>query len=56
MYEPSVLYLQVGGALSFGFFLGCGMVIRCQEARRPRVLEAPHEPLSTKRSQGVMSF
>lgn len=25
----------VGGALSFGFFLGCGMVIRCEEPRGP---------------------
>ncbi|KAL8452029.1 hypothetical protein Emed_001570 [Eimeria media] len=26
----------MGGALSFGFFLGCGMVIRCQEPKGPR--------------------
>lgn len=28
----------VGGALSFGFFLGCGMVIRCDEPRGIRPL------------------
>jgi hypothetical protein len=28
----------VGGALSFGFFLGCGMIIRCEEKPRKKQL------------------
>ncbi|CDJ57948.1 hypothetical protein, conserved [Eimeria maxima] len=26
-------FSMIGGALSFGFFLGCGMIIRCQEPK-----------------------
>ena len=41
-FFPTFFAFQVGGALSFGFFLGCGMIIRCEEPRGPRgPLSAP---------------
>ncbi|CAJ1329399.1 unnamed protein product [Effrenium voratum] len=37
----------VGGAISFGFFLGCGMIIRCEE--RPKaLLDVPSQPIRTE--------
>lgn len=29
----------VGGSISFGFFLGCGMIVRCEDQQRLRCLE-----------------
>ncbi|KAJ1611122.1 hypothetical protein OJ252_1662 [Cryptosporidium canis] len=32
----SIPVFAIGGAISFGFFLGCGMIVRCQPTEVPR--------------------
>mmetsp|Transcript_10011 Transcript_10011/g.21036 ORF Transcript_10011/g.21036 Transcript_10011/m.21036 type:complete len:220 (-) Transcript_10011:63-722(-) len=44
----------VGGALSFGFFLGCGMIIRCEEKKTSLALANEATPVAP--STGPATF